>query len=183
MTIYYYFITEAMADAGVKMGLPRDLAYQLAAQTMVHNWFWKNFEILISRKKTYFIEFWFSRILFTFFIGWCWSNGFENWKSSGHVERRCLLTWRLYHYSCWPIRTEWNSRLHDEGCWGCGQKMSSTWFLKWKKIFSYISELFVKKYLHILQSPKWEKKDFIVSGSSSIIKFWNKEYSMYLYIS
>ena len=24
-----------MADAGVKMGLPRDLAYQLAAQTMV----------------------------------------------------------------------------------------------------------------------------------------------------
>lgn len=35
MTIYYYFITEAMADAGVKMGLPRDLAYQLAAQTMV----------------------------------------------------------------------------------------------------------------------------------------------------
>ena len=51
MTIYYYFITEAMADAGVKMGLPRDLAYQLAAQTMVHNWFWKNFEILISRKK------------------------------------------------------------------------------------------------------------------------------------
>ena len=39
MTIYYYYITEAMADAGVKMGLPRDLAYQLAAQTMVHNWF------------------------------------------------------------------------------------------------------------------------------------------------
>ena len=27
--------SEAMADAGVKMGLPRDLAYQLAAQTMV----------------------------------------------------------------------------------------------------------------------------------------------------
>ncbi len=26
---------EAMADAGVKMGLPRDLAYKLAAQTMV----------------------------------------------------------------------------------------------------------------------------------------------------
>ena len=28
-------ILEAMADAGVKMGLPRDLAYKLAAQTMV----------------------------------------------------------------------------------------------------------------------------------------------------
>ena len=27
--------TEAMADAGVKMGLPRDMAYRLAAQTMV----------------------------------------------------------------------------------------------------------------------------------------------------
>lgn len=27
--------SEAMADAGVKMGLPRDLAYTLAAQTMV----------------------------------------------------------------------------------------------------------------------------------------------------
>ena len=30
-----YIIIEAMADAGVKMGLPRDLSYQLAAQTMV----------------------------------------------------------------------------------------------------------------------------------------------------
>lgn len=32
---YMYIIIEAMADAGVKMGLPRDLAYNLAAQTMV----------------------------------------------------------------------------------------------------------------------------------------------------
>jgi len=32
---YMYIIIEAMADAGVKMGLPRDLAYKLAAQTMV----------------------------------------------------------------------------------------------------------------------------------------------------
>jgi len=32
---YMYIIIEAMADAGVKMGLPRDLAYTLAAQTMV----------------------------------------------------------------------------------------------------------------------------------------------------
>ena len=32
---FFFFITEAMADAGVKMGLPRDLAYRLAAQTMV----------------------------------------------------------------------------------------------------------------------------------------------------
>ena len=33
--VYFSIHTEAMADAGVKMGLPRDLAYQLAAQTMV----------------------------------------------------------------------------------------------------------------------------------------------------
>lgn len=32
---YMYMIIEAMADAGVKQGLPRALAYQLAAQTMV----------------------------------------------------------------------------------------------------------------------------------------------------
>ena len=29
------FVSEALADAGVKQGLPRDLAYRLAAQTMV----------------------------------------------------------------------------------------------------------------------------------------------------
>lgn len=28
-------VLEAMADAGVKQGLPRDLAYKLAAKTMV----------------------------------------------------------------------------------------------------------------------------------------------------
>lgn len=32
---YMYIIIEAMADAGVKRGLPRDIAYRLAAQTMV----------------------------------------------------------------------------------------------------------------------------------------------------
>jgi len=32
---YMYMIIEAMADAGVKRGLPRNLAIQLAAQTMV----------------------------------------------------------------------------------------------------------------------------------------------------
>ena len=30
-----YMVIEAMADGGVKQGLPRDLAYRLAAQTMV----------------------------------------------------------------------------------------------------------------------------------------------------
>lgn len=30
---YYYLLMEAMADAGVKYGLPRQLAYELAAQT------------------------------------------------------------------------------------------------------------------------------------------------------
>jgi len=32
---YMYLIIEAMADAGVKQGLPRELSYRLAAQTMV----------------------------------------------------------------------------------------------------------------------------------------------------
>ncbi|GLG95635.1 Pyrroline-5-carboxylate reductase [Gryllus bimaculatus] len=32
---YLYVIIEAIADGGVKMGLPRDLAYQLAAQTVL----------------------------------------------------------------------------------------------------------------------------------------------------
>ncbi|XP_040566741.1 pyrroline-5-carboxylate reductase 2 [Lepeophtheirus salmonis] len=32
---YMYLVIEAMGDAGVKQGLPRDLAYKLAAQTMI----------------------------------------------------------------------------------------------------------------------------------------------------
>ncbi|EEB16926.1 Pyrroline-5-carboxylate reductase, putative [Pediculus humanus corporis] len=32
---YVYIMIEALADGGVKMGLPRDLAYKLAAQTVV----------------------------------------------------------------------------------------------------------------------------------------------------
>ena len=42
MDVYYYLSThhkswnpESMADAGVKHGLPRELAYKLAAQTMI----------------------------------------------------------------------------------------------------------------------------------------------------
>ena len=120
------------------------------------NWFWKNFEILISRKKRLHWILIFT-IFLPFFIGWCWTDGFENWKSSGHVERRCLLTWRIYHYSRWPIRTEWNSRLHDEGCWGCGQKMSSTWFLKWKNFFR-IYQNYLSKNIYIYCRALSEKK-------------------------
>ncbi|KAL0275166.1 UNVERIFIED_CONTAM: hypothetical protein PYX00_003111 [Menopon gallinae] len=32
---YVYMVIEAMADGGVKMGLPRDMAYRLAAQTVI----------------------------------------------------------------------------------------------------------------------------------------------------
>ena len=53
-----------MADAGVKMGLPRDLAYQLAAQTMVIG-FEKTLKYWFHEKKDC-IEFWFSRFFYLF---------------------------------------------------------------------------------------------------------------------
>jgi pyrroline-5-carboxylate reductase len=40
---YIYIIIEALAEAGVKVGLPRDTATQLAAQTLTarRRWCWR----------------------------------------------------------------------------------------------------------------------------------------------
>lgn len=35
MRLQIYILIEALADGGVKMGLPRDLAYRLASQTVL----------------------------------------------------------------------------------------------------------------------------------------------------
>ena len=53
-----------------------------------------------------------------------------------------------------------------------------------EKKFFRIYQNYLSKNIYIYcRALSEKKKDFIVSGSSSIIKFWNKEYSMYLYIS